>query len=860
MREIKTAAALAGGSSKVPGVVRFSEPLRQLRCRPELRRHSALIEAAGGVRHETDAMSTTAALIIPFDELGRGDVARVGGKNASLGEMVRNLAHGVKVPPGFATTAEAYWGFIESNGLKDRISGAFGDLDSGRACLEATGAHIREAIRRGAWPGDLARAISDAYRDLCARIGRADTAVAVRSSATAEDLPDASFAGQQESYLNIRGEAALLDACRRCYASLFTDRAIAYRQAKGFDHMKVALSIGVQQMVRSDRAGAGVMFSIDTETGFDKVVLINAAWGLGENVVQGAVDPDEYQVFKPLLGTPGLVPILEKKIGGKARKMIYAEGAERPTRNVPTSKAEQAAAVLSDAEILRLARAACVIEDHYGCPMDMEWAKDGEGGEIYIVQARPETVQSRRGAAALHSYRIKSKGRTLAAGLAIGDAAVSGRVCLIESPEQIGRFVDGAILVTTATDPDWVPIMKRAAAIVTDHGGRTSHAAIVSRELGLPAVVGTGDATRVLHDEQEVTVSCAEGDQGFLYEGRAEIEAEALDADGMPATRTQVMLNLANPAAAFRWWRLPADGVGLARMEFVVSNHVKIHPMALVRFDALKDESAKATIAELSAGYAEKTEYFVDRLSRGLSRIAAAAHPKPVIVRMSDFKTNEYAGLIGGAEFEPKEENPMLGFRGASRYYSPRYREGFALECQAIRRLRETLGFRNVVVMIPFCRSTAEADRVLQVMAESGLERGKDGLEVYVICEIPSNVILAKDFARRFDGFSIGSNDLTQLTLGVDRDSAELAALFDEHDPAVKWMIEQILVAAHEAGAKVGICGVAPSNHPDFARFLVAHGIDSISVSPDSFVAVKRAVAAAEEGERKLWRDVAKAH
>jgi pyruvate,water dikinase len=792
-------------------------------------------------------MASDTLLILPFEQLGRGDVARVGGKNASLGEMVRNLGQrGVKVPPGFATTADAYWGFIDANGLRETIATALADLAGRRTSLAEAGRKIREAVVRGVWPEEIAGSITAAYRDLCSRLGRDEADVAVRSSATAEDLPDASFAGQQETYLNIRGEDALLDACRRCYASLFTDRAISYRQAKGFDHLKVALSVGVQQMVRSDRAGAGVMFSIDTETGFDKVVLINAAWGLGETVVQGAVDPDEYQVFKPLLSTPDLVPIIEKKIGGKARKMIYASGGEHPTRTVPTSRMEQGSPVLSDEEILRLARWACVIEDHYGCAMDMEWAKDGESDELFIVQARPETVQSRKGAGALHSYKIKAKGRTLATGLAIGDAVASGPVCLISSPREIDRFIDGSVLVTTSTDPDWVPIMKRAAAIVTDHGGRTSHAAIVSRELGLPAIVGAGNATDVLHDEQEVTVSCAEGDQGFIYEGKADYEVQALDSDGVPATRTQIMLNLANPATAFRWWRLPAEGVGLARMEFVVSNHIKIHPMALVRYDALKDEAAKTAIAALTAGYADKTDYFVDRLSRGLSRIAAAFHPKPVIVRMSDFKTNEYANLIGGAEFEPKEENPMLGFRGASRYYSPRYREGFALECRAIRRLRETLGFRNVLVMIPFCRSIREAAKVLQVMAQNGLERGKEGLEVYVMCEIPSNVILAKDFAEQFDGFSIGSNDLTQLTLGVDRDSEELAELFDEQDEAVKWMIDQVIVAAHEAGAKVGICGEAPSNHPEFAQFLVARCIDSISVSPDSFIAVKRAVAAAE--------------
>ncbi len=797
-------------------------------------------------------MAKDAQHVVWFEKSGRGDVAHVGGKNASLGEMVRNLDNkGVRVPPGFATTANAYWQYVEANGLRTTIVDSLAALEAGQATLAEIGATIRRAFLRGTWPTEIAEAIRISYRELCQRAGKPDTDVAVRSSATAEDLPDASFAGQQETYLNIRGEAALLDACRRCYASLFTDRAISYRKAKGFDHLKVALSIGVQTMVRSDLGGAGVMFSIDTETGFDKVVLINAAWGLGENVVQGAVDPDEYQVFKPLLAEPSLVPIIEKKLGGKAQKMIYAQGADQPTRNVPTSKAERAAFVLTDDDTLTLARWACAIEEHYACAMDMEWAKDGQTGELFIVQARPETVQSRKEASALKSYRIKSKGRRLVAGLSIGDAVVAGRVCLIDSPREIERFVDGAILVTQTTDPDWVPIMKRAAAIVTDHGGRTSHAAIVSRELGLPAVVGTGDATRVLHDEQEVTISCAEGDEGFVYEGHAEYDTEELDLQRVPATRTQVMLNLANPAAAFRWWRIPADGVGLARMEFVVSNHIKVHPMALVRYDALKDEDAKRAIAELTRGYADKTEYFVDHLAQGLARIAAAYYPKPVIVRMSDFKTNEYANLIGGAVFEPREENPMLGFRGASRYYSPRYQAGFALECRAIRRLRQGMGLKNAVVMIPFCRSTKEADRVLAVMAENGLKRGENGLEVYVMCEIPSNVILAKAFAARFDGFSIGSNDLTQLTLGVDRDSGELAELFDEQDEAVKWMIENVIREAHKAGAKVGLCGEAPSNHPEFAEFLVACGIDSMSVSPDSFIAVKQRVAQAEARQGK---------
>lgn len=792
-------------------------------------------------------MATDMAQVLWFDRLGRGDVGRVGGKNASLGEMVRALTgKGVKVPPGFATTAEDYWGFVEANGLRQTIIAALADLNAGKASLAEAGQTIRDAFCRGEWPQATAEAIRSAYAELCRRVGMEEADVAVRSSATAEDLPDASFAGQQDTFLNIRGAHALLDACRRCYSSLFTDRAIVYRNAKGFDHLKVALSVGVQKMVRSDLAGSGVMFSIDTETGFPRVALINAAWGLGENVVQGAVDPDEYEVFKPFLTDAALTPIIEKKCGEKALKMIYVSDGNRPTNNVPTSKAERAAFVLNDADILTLARWACAIEDHYGQPMDMEWAKDGESGDIFIVQARPETVQSRREASALKTYRIGARGRKLISGLSIGDAVVAGKVCVIDSPHEIGRFVEGAILVTKTTDPDWVPIMKKATAIVTDHGGRTSHAAIVSRELGLPAIVGTGQATHLLHNEQEVTVSCAEGDEGFVYEGRADYSVQELDLKDIPPTRTKVMLNLANPAAAFRWWRLPSDGVGLARMEFVVSNHIKIHPMALVHFDALKDDAAKETIAAMTAGYADKTEYFVERLTRGLARIAAAHQPKPVIVRMSDFKTNEYANLIGGTSFEPVEANPMLGFRGASRYYSPRYRDGFALECRAIRRLRDEMGFRNVIVMIPFCRSTQEADRVLAVMAENGLARHENGLEVYVMCEIPSNVILASAFAKRFDGFSIGSNDLTQLTLGVDRDSEELAELFNEQDEAVRWMIGNVIGEAHKAGAKVGLCGQAPSDHPEFAEFLVRCGIDSISVSPDSFIAVKRHVALAE--------------
>ncbi|WP_433867985.1 phosphoenolpyruvate synthase [Ralstonia wenshanensis] len=792
-------------------------------------------------------MVNNTAHVVWFEALRRTDVPQVGGKNASLGEMVATLAcQGVNVPPGFALTAEAFWRFVDANSLQPVIASALADLDGGKLSLAEAGLTIRRAMLRGAWPAETVEAIRLAYDELNRRVGQTDIDVAVRSSATAEDLPEASFAGQQETYLNIRGERALLDACRRCYASLFTDRAISYRQAKGIDHSKVALSVGVQRMVRSDLGGAGVMFTIDTETGFDKSVLINAAWGLGENVVQGKVEPDEYEVYKPLLSEPSLSPIVGKKLGGKGLKMIYTNDGDHPTKNVPTSKAERASFVLSDQEILTLSRWASVIEQHYGQPMDIEWAKDGVTSEVFVVQARPETVESRREASAVKTWRIKKTGRKILSGVSIGEAVAAGKVCIIESPRDMERFVDGAILVTQTTDPDWVPVMRRAAAIITDQGGRTSHAAIVSRELGLPAIVGAGNATHLLHDEQEVTVSCAEGREGFVYEGIADFAVEEIDFGSIPATRTQVMLNLANPAAAFRWWRIPADGVGLARMEFVVSNHIKIHPMALARFDTLKDEDAKQTIAAMTAGYEDRTEYFVDRLARGLGRIAAAQYPHPVVVRMSDFKTNEYAHLIGGAEFEPKEENPMLGFRGASRYYSPRYREGFALECRAIFRLRNEMGFKNVVVMIPFCRSTKEADRVLEVMAQNGIRRGEAGLKIYVMCEIPSNVILAKAFAQRFDGFSIGSNDLTQLTLGVDRDSADLAELFDEQDDAVKWMIQSVITKAHEAGAHVGLCGQAPSDHPEFAAFLVECGIDSISVSPDSFIAVKRTVAAAE--------------
>ena len=792
-------------------------------------------------------MTAERPLVVWLGDLDRGRVAEVGGKNASLGEMLRHLAGaGIHVPDGFATTAEAYWRFVDANDLRERIAGTLEDLKRGRLPLARAGRALRRLFTDGAIPPELADAVAAAYRTLGERIGRRDPDVAVRSSATAEDLPEASFAGQQESFLNVRGERALLRACRRCLASLFTDRAIVYRETHGFDHLKVALSVGVQRMVRADRGAAGVMFSIDTETGFPRVVLINAAWGLGETVVQGTVNPDEYMVFKPLLVDPARRPIVHRALGAKARKLVYARGHERPTRLVPTSRRERAAWVLDEAAILQLARWAVAIEAHYGQPMDMEWARDGATGEIFIVQARPETVEARRQAAAFQTYRLTRKGKRLLSGLAIGDAVAMGAACVLRDASEIDRFADDAVLVTGMTDPDWVPIMKRAAAIVTDHGGRTSHAAIVSRELGLPAIVGTGRATRVLRDGQVVTVSCAEGSEGFVYEGRADVEVRALELRDIPTTRTRVMLNLANPAAALRWWRLPADGVGLARMEFIINVHVKVHPMALVRFDRVRDRRARRRIEALTRGYRDKPRFFVDALADGIARIAAAHHPHPVIVRTSDFKTNEYAALIGGRPFEPEEENPMLGWRGASRYASEGYREGFALECQAIRRVREEMGLANVIVMIPFCRTLEEADRTLGAMAAQGLRRGEGGLEVYVMCEIPSNVILAEEFAERFDGFSIGSNDLTQLTLGVDRDSARLAGLFDEENPAVTRLIEQVIRTAHARGRKVGLCGQAPSDRPRFARFLVRAGIDSISVTPDSFIQVKQHVAAAE--------------
>lgn len=787
--------------------------------------------------------------VVRYAEVSSSDVRRVGGKNASLGELITHLSPiGIRVPDGFATTADAYWEFVDANDLRPFVSAEIDRLHADPSQLASVGAAIRQRYLAAIMPAALATAVADAYTKLCAEAGIDQLSVAVRSSATAEDLPEASFAGQHESFLNVAGVEAVVGTLQRCITSLFTDRAIAYREENGFDHLRVALSVGVQRMVRSDLAGAGTMFSIDTESGFPDMVVIDGAWGLGEAVVKGELDPDRYRVFKPLLrNDDGYTPIISVSIGRKECKIVWAAGAE--TQTVPTTPQERGAVVLSDDEILQLARWAVEIEDHYRSPMDIEWAKDGVSGELFVVQARPETVQAQRSAATLVRYHVSGAGKVLATGLAVGDQAASGPVCKLASADELERFPDGGVLVAAATDPDWVPAMRRAAAVITDRGGRTSHAAIVSREFGVPAVLGTVTGTTDLIDGQLVTVSCAVGDIGYVYEGAAAIEREEVPLAELPTTHTKVMLNLANPAAALQWWRLPADGIGLARMEFIVTDHIKVHPMALAHPERLDDDT-RAQIAAITAGYDDPAEYFVDRLASGVASLAAPFYPRPIILRLSDFKTNEYATLLGGAGFEPVEENPMIGWRGASRYYDVGYRDGFALECRAIRRVRETLGFTNVIVMVPFCRTPEEADRVLGVMAEEGLERGVNGLEVYVMAEIPSNIILAEDFADRFDGFSIGSNDLTQLTLGIDRDSGRLSGLGDASHPAVTTLIRDLIVRAHahDGGRKVGFCGQAPSNDPAYARFLVEAGIDSVSVTPDSFVAVKNQIAAAEAG------------
>jgi len=783
-----------------------------------------------------------------FDQPESVDVSRIGGKNAGLAEVTRTLAAaGIRVPPGFATTAATYRKYIEANALAPKLRKHLDAYHHRKQSLAEAGTAIRRLIVDAEFPAPIAESIRTAYQELARRCGTPTLAVAVRSSATAEDLPQASFAGQQETYLNVHGESELLHACRKCYASLFTDRAIVYRENNGFDHLQVALSIGIQKMVRADRAGSGVMFTLDTETGFPGVVVINAAWGLGENVVQGTVNPDKYLIFKRFLADPRQQPIIEKSLGTKEKKLIYAEGGGARTHNIKTPRAERETFVLRDEEILQLAHWATAVETHYGRPMDIEWAKDGDTGELYLVQARPETVQSAKSNTMLKTYSLVKKGRPIVTGAAIGEAISVGKACIIHSAADIDRFREGSILVTESTDPDWVPIMKKAAGLITNYGGTTSHAAIVSRELGLPAIVGTLTGTQLIADKQPITLCCAEGEQGSVYDGVLEFKTTELNLSAVPQTKTDMMVNIASPAAALRWWRLPAKGIGLARMEFIINNIIKIHPMALVHFDDLRDHEARRAIDVLTRGYPTKEDYFVDTLARGIAKIAAPHYPYPVIVRLSDFKSNEYAHLIGGGQFEILEENPMLGLRGASRYYSDHYKDGFALECRAIRMAREKIGFSNLIVMVPFCRTPEEADRVLSVMADQGLRRGQNGLQIYVMCEIPSNVILTEEFARRFDGFSIGSNDLTQLILGVDRDSAELAGLFDERNAAVKRVIADVIERAHRCGTKVGICGQAPSNYPEFAAFLVEAGIDSISLNPDSFVATTQFVAATEK-------------
>ncbi|MDY7091680.1 MAG: phosphoenolpyruvate synthase [Acidobacteriota bacterium] len=775
-----------------------------------------------------------------FRELSLADVPLVGGKNASLGEMVRELgARGVRVPDGFATVSDAFRHFLAAGGLDQRIRQLLDGLDvRDLDDLRRRGRQLRHAVLATPLPDDLERELLEAYDALSAGVeGGVD--VAVRSSATAEDLPEASFAGQQETYLNVRGHGPLLDTCRRCFASLFTDRAISYRAHHGFDQLEVALSVGVQRMVRSDLASSGVMFSIDTETGFRDAVLINSAYGLGENVVQGAVNPDEFYIFKPTL-REGKRPILRRHLGTKEFKLVYDEGGSRMTKNVPVAPGDRARFSIADDELLTLARWAMIIEDHYSAqhgrptPMDMEWAKDGLTGELFIVQARPETVQSQKQTQVLERYQLQSRGKVLTRGRAVGELIGSGPVRVIANPSQLDEFQRGEVLVTDKTDPDWEPVMKRAAAIVTNRGGRTCHAAIVSRELGVPAIVGTEDGTEALTTGQMVTISCAEGDTGYVYEGELDFTVERTDLTGLERPRTEILMNVADPTEAFRLSFLPCDGVGLAREEFIISNSIQVHPQALLDFDRLEDDAVRRQIREAMAGYDDPSSFFVDRLAEGVGTIAAAFYPRPVIVRLSDFKTNEYAHLIGGAPYEPAEENPMLGYRGASRYYDERYREAFGLECQALRKVREDFGLTNVKIMVPFCRTPEEGRRVQAEMARHGLQRGENGLELYIMCEIPSNVVLAEEFAQDFDGFSIGSNDLTQLTLGVDRDSELIAHLFDERNEAVMRMVAQAIRAAKAAGRKIGICGQAPSDYPDFARFLIREGIDSISLNPDA--------------------------
>ncbi|MDQ1242095.1 MAG: pyruvate, water dikinase [Pseudomonadota bacterium] len=772
---------------------------------------------------------------IPFAELGRHDVATVGGKNSSLGEMIAKLAalH-VSVPGGFATTADAYREFLSHESLAERIRAELATLDvDDVAALAVTGARIRDWILSTPFPARLEQEIVAGYEAMCD--GQGDLAVAVRSSATAEDLPEASFAGQQETLLNVRGREHVVRAVHEVFASLFNDRAISYRVHQGFDHSQVALSAGIQHMVRSDLGASGVMFTLDTDSGFRDVVFITASWGLGETVVQGAVNPDEFYVYKPALRA-GHQSILRRTLGGKAIKMTYATGAQSAERvvTVDVPEADRLRFCLSDADLLELARQALVIEEHYGCPMDIEWGKDGETGKLYILQARPETVQSRAGRT-LQRYTLKGKGPVLTSGRSIGHRIGAGPARVIRNAKEMTRVETGDVLVADMTDPDWEPVMKRAAAIVTNRGGRTCHAAIIARELGIPAVVGCGDATRVIQEGQPVTVSCAEGDTGYVYDGALRYEQTQVELDALPAIPVKIMMNVGNPDRAFDFAAIPNRGVGLARLEFIINRMIGVHPRALLEFDRL-DPDLQDTIRRQMAGYGDPVEFYIEKLCEGIGTIAAAFAPEPVIVRLSDFKSNEYANLIGGRQYEPSEENPMLGFRGASRYVDETFRPCFELECRALKRVREQMGLKNVWVMVPFVRTLKEAEQVVQLLADNGLKRGEDGLKVIMMCELPSNAVLADRFLAFFDGMSIGSNDMTQLTLGLDRDSAVIARLFDERDDAVKAMLHMAIQACRKAGKYIGICGQGPSDHPDLARWLVAQGIGSVSLNPDSVV------------------------
>lgn len=771
--------------------------------------------------------------VVSLDKLGKHDVERVGGKNASLGEMISNLAGaGVSVPGGFATTAQAYRDFLEQSGLNNRIHEVLDTLDVDDVnALAKAGAQIREWIMQAEFPAQLNADIRTAFAQMA---GGHDIAVAVRSSATAEDLPDASFAGQQETFLNIRGVDNVIRAAKEVFASLFNDRAIAYRVHQGFDHKLVALSAGVQRMVRSETGTAGVMFTLDTESGFRDVVFVTGAYGLGETVVQGAVNPDEFYVHKPTLAA-GKPAILRRNLGSKAIKMIYGEEAKagKSVKTVDVEMAERMRFALTDAEVTNLATQAVIIEKHYGCPMDIEWAKDGDDGKLYIVQARPETVKSRANVNVMERYLLKEKGEVLVEGRAIGQRIGAGTVRIIRDVSEMDKVQPGDVLVSDMTDPDWEPVMKRASAIVTNRGGRTCHAAIIARELGIPAVVGCGDATDQLKDGQGVTVSCAEGDTGYVFSGQLGFDVQSSSVDAMPDLPFKIMMNVGNPDRAFDFTQLPNAGVGLARLEFIINRMIGVHPKALLNFDSIPLD-VKDSVEKRIAGYGSPVDFYVEKLVEGVSTLAAAFWPKKVIVRLSDFKSNEYANLIGGKLYEPEEENPMLGFRGASRYISDSFRDCFELECRAMKKVREEMGLTNVELMVPFVRTLGEAEQVIDLLAHYGLKRGENGLRVIMMCELPSNALLADEFLEFFDGFSIGSNDMTQLTLGLDRDSGIIAHLFDERNPAVKKLLAMAIQACNKAGKYIGICGQGPSDHPDLARWLMEQGIESVSLNPDS--------------------------